>query len=69
MPVVDEGRECPRVDRVLRGCRWRARYDTHIPPTIGLPVLMSGDVKSLVARSIYVRDVCETCGAIKERKQ
>lgn len=60
---------CARVGRLFGGCRWEGRYDTAEPAVTAerLPVLMSGDVKNLVRRSVYVRDVCRTCGATRER--
>ncbi len=60
---------CPRAGRWLRGCRWEPRYDVTEPVISAdrLPVLMSGDVRHLVRRTVYVRDVCRTCGAKRER--
>ena len=52
----------------LRGCRWRGRYDT-TPPAIDSKGAAADLVKIIEAstRRTYVRDVCETCGATKER--
>jgi hypothetical protein len=53
----------------FRGCRWRARYDEYEPPTLGPYMEFSGDGSFLVHKTIYVRDVCERCGMVKERDQ
>jgi hypothetical protein len=55
----------------LRPCRWRARYDEVMPSA---EVNINGSCGSAafleaLKLNLYVRDVCERCGAVRERPE
>ena len=64
---------CPRVGALWRSCYFKPRYDTYTP---------SMELKQVIARqwnaspkdremlreeTIYVQDVCQTCGKVIKR--
>ncbi len=73
--------DCPRVGKLIRGCRWEGRYDDSNQPvsaaelsaieTFKYVPIASNDLelaKIMAGRcTTYVRDVCRTCGAVRER--
>jgi hypothetical protein len=65
--------ECPRRDRWIRGCHFEARYDlapARLPKATHDVKGSGGAVSAFLEgfrQKTYVRDVCVTCGAVRER--
>lgn len=64
---------CLRVGKWFRGCRWQGRYD-RVSPSSALEQRAVRDWQLPLAaweqlqhRVTYVRDVCRTCGDVRER--
>jgi hypothetical protein len=64
--------DCPRKGKLVRGCRWEGRYDHRGPSqalehALGRAWSFKGNAAPYEVRDTYVRDVCRTCGAVRER--
>jgi hypothetical protein len=61
---------CPRLGRIIRGCRFEPRYSTTGPSDALIDKLAhqwslsESDKDRLVESREYVHDVCVTCGRI-----
>ena len=70
--------ECPRIGKLLGGCKWEARYDE---PSLfsqvfgdGLYTSLNikgenGSIENIIPTKKYVRDVCIRCGKTIERSK
>lgn len=60
--------ECPRVGKWFGGCHWEARYETRVDPELfSRCTKITGPIADVLGVEVYVRDVCRTCGKVKER--
>lgn len=65
---------CPRAGRWWNGCRWKARYEdvpSGYKPNDFRDEIFNGNITlwALIYRRVYVRDICVTCGATRERNE
>ena len=65
--------ECKRVGWRLFGCKFSGRYDTQEPADSDMHLFHSGQaaieaIRAGIRKRVYVRDVCERCGRVVERK-
>lgn len=67
---------CPRIRKLIRGCHFEPRYET-VEPSASLHLIVSRSWQvptellvngALTKKVLYVRDVCRTCGATRERE-
>ena len=70
---MSEAIECPRVGKLIRGCRFEGRYDLG-PPVTPEDCMLRARASEMVATILrsaksktYVREVCTTCGRTIER--
>lgn len=59
--------DCPRLGKLLGGCKFSPRHDVNEVPEIILMRIDGGDVERLRSRSTYVHDICERCGKVVKR--
>jgi len=60
--------DCPRVGKLFGGCKFRPRYDT-IGQTDPFIWMMTPQLQAQPAKTIYLCDVCETCGKTLFRRR
>lgn len=64
---------CPRIGKLWRSCKFVARYDVFEPSNaleeqLGRAwALSEKDKTALKVQTVYVQDVCVTCGRVIER--
>ncbi len=62
--------DCPRVGRLIGGCKFSPRYDVVKSPTPDAAFWHSGPRQPVPqGRSTYICDVCERCGKTLFRRK
>lgn len=62
--------DCPRLGKLIGGCRFEPRYDCGAPDLSRFDTLSGGGVPTLIEAlkpTTYVHDICVTCGKIVDR--
>lgn len=71
--IQHENEMCPRIGKIWRSCHFEPRYDTFEPSKaleeqLGRAWNLSeNDKKALKLQTVYVQDVCKTCGRVVQR--
>jgi hypothetical protein len=62
-----EPQTCPRAGRLIGGCKFSPRYDSHAYSAEQIKALAYAGGWRIPGTVTYVRDVCERCGKTIER--
>ena len=71
--IQHENEMCPRIGKLWRSCYFTPRYDTFEPsPALETQLgrswaISEQDKERLQVQTIYVQDVCRTCGRVVQR--